>query len=217
MLIAEDPAMDIAPAPPPARPWPGDRAGALDALLSRRSCPPRLLSDPAPSDDHLRLMVEAAVRAPDHAGLRPWRFICIQDAARVRLGGALATAYMCRHRSASRDQLDRERMKPLRAPMVLAVAAAVTLGHPRGTVMDQQLAAGAAAMNLLNVAHVLGYGGIWLTGESCHDANIKRALGLAPGDFIAGWLYLGTPSGDPAPVRRPGTDDVLRHWTGLPA
>lgn len=86
MLIAEDPAMDIAPAPPPARPWPGDRAGALDALLSRRSCPPRLLSDPAPSDDHLRLMVEAAVRAPDHAGLRPWRFICIQDAARVRLG-----------------------------------------------------------------------------------------------------------------------------------
>ena len=72
-------------------------------------------------------------------------------------------------------------------------------------------------MNLLNAAHILGYGGMWLTGESCHDANIKCTLGLAPGDFIAGWLYLGTPSGDPAPVQRPDPDEVLRHWTGLPS
>lgn len=105
--------MDFAHFPPPARPWSGDRACALDALLSRRSCPPRLLSDPGPSDADLRLMIEAAVRAPDHAGLHPWRFICILDAARVRLGGALATACMCHHRSASREQLDRERIEPL--------------------------------------------------------------------------------------------------------
>lgn len=68
--------MDTALASPPACPWSGDRAGALDALLSCPSCLPGLLSNPAPSDDHLRLMIEAAVRVPDHAGLRPWRFIC---------------------------------------------------------------------------------------------------------------------------------------------
>lgn len=198
---------------PHHRAWPGDRA-ALDALLSRRSCSPRLLADPAPSDADLRLMIEAAVRAPDHGNLRPWRFICVQDAARVRLGGVFATAYMRRHRSASREQIQRERMKPLRAPMVVAVAAAVIHDHPDVRVIDQQLAAGAAAMNLLNAAHILGYGGVWLTGESCHDPNVKRALGLSPDDFIAGWLYLGTPSGEPSAARRPGPDDVLRHWEG---
>ncbi len=196
--------------------WSGDGAVVLGALLSRRSCPPRLLADPAPSEAHLRLMVEAAVCAPDHAGLRPWQFICIQDAARVRLGGVFATAYMCRNRSASQEQMDRERMKPLRAPMVLAVAASITRDHPRATVTDQQLSAGAAAMNLLNAAHVLGYGGMWLTGESCFDANVKRALGLAPDDFIAGWIYLGTPLANAGPIRRPAPEQVLRHWTGLP-
>lgn len=101
--------------------------------------------------------------------------------------------------------------------MVVAVAAAITPGHPRASVMNQQPAAGAEAMNLLNAAHILGYGGMWLTGESCRDPNIKRVLGLAPDNLIADWLYLGTPSGDPAPGQRPAAGEVLRHWTGLPA
>lgn len=204
--------MDVAPSL--YRPWPGDRAAALDALLSRRSCSPRLLTDPAPSEADLRLMIEAAVRAPDHGSLRPWRFICIQDAARVQLGGAFATAYACRNRAGSREQLQRERLKPLRAPMVIAVAAAITHGHPSVRVIDQQLAAGAAAMNLLNAAHILGYGGMWLTGESCHDPNVKRALGLEPDDFIAGWIYLGTPSSTPSVARRPTTCSGI--GTGTP-
>ena len=173
------------------QPWAGDRSSALDALLSRRSCAPKSLGDPPPSEAVLHLMIEAAVRAPDHGNLRPWRFICIQNTARVRLGGVFATAYMCRHRSASRELLERERLKPLRAPMVLAVA---------------------AAMNLLKDAHILGYGGMWLTGESCHDPNVKRSLSLAPEDVIAGWIYLGTSTETPAPKQRASANDALTHW-----
>ncbi len=130
------------------------------------------------------------------------------------LGEVFAAAFAARTPGATTAQLDRERAKPLRAPLVLAVTAAIAPDHPSVRVIDQQLAAGAAAMNLLNAAHMLGYGGIWLTGESCHDPVVKRALGLRAQDFNAGWLYLGTPTERPPPPSRPGPDAFLRSWDG---
>jgi nitroreductase len=186
----------------------------LAALLDRRSVSSRLLGDPAPSAPDLRLMIAAALRAPDHGRLRPWRFIAIAGDARARLGDVFADAFAARTQGATVAQLDRERAKPLRAPLVVAVAAVIAPDHPSVRVIDQQLAAGAAAMNLLNAAHMLGYGGIWLTGESCHDPAVKRALGLRGQDFNAGWLYLGTPAEMPPAPTRPDPDDHLHAWSG---
>jgi nitroreductase len=188
---------------------------AIAALLGRRSVSPRLLTEPGPSSRDLQIIVAAGLRAPDHGRLRPWRFIAVDGAARADLGAIFAHAFAARHPDATAEQLARERAKPSRAPLVLAVAAAITHDHPSVRVIDQQLAAGAAAMNLLNAAHVLGYGGMWLTGESCHDPAIKQALGLQPGDFIAGWLYLGTPPSDPLPAPdRPDPSTALHLWRG---
>ncbi len=72
-------------------------------------------------------------------------------------------------------------------------------------------------MNLLNAAHMLGYGGIWLTGESCHDPEVKAAIGLAASDFVAGWIYIGTPRGDLDTRDRPEPSQVLGHWRGTAA
>ena len=102
-------------------------------------------------------MVEAALRAPDHGRLQPWRFIAVAGDARAKLGEVFAAAFAARTPGATTAQLDRERAKPLRAPLVLAVAAGIAPAHPSVRVIDQQLAAGAAAMNLLNAAHMLGY------------------------------------------------------------
>ncbi len=185
----------------------------LAALLDRRSISSRLLGDPAPSSADLRQLVKAALRAPDHGRLRPWRFIAVAGEARAKLGEVFASAFAARTPGATTAQLERERAKPLRAPLVLAVTAAITPDHPSVRVIDQQLAAGAAAMNLLNAAHMLGYGGIWLTGESCHDPVVKQALGLRAQDFNAGWLYLGTPTERPPPPTRPEPDAFLRSWS----
>jgi hypothetical protein len=57
---------------------------------------------------------------------------------------------------------------------------------------------------------------MWLTGESCHDPAVRRTLGLQPGDFIAGWLYLGTPTQDVLPhPDRPDPSTALHRWQGL--
>jgi nitroreductase len=114
------------------------------------------------------------------------------------------------------EQLSREQAKPLRAPLVLAVGAFITLDHPAVRIVDRQLAAGAAAMNLLNAAHLLGYAGRWLTGESCHDPMVKLALVLCPEDFLVGWLYVGTPAGDVPEPARPDPANFLHAWEGPP-
>ncbi|MFZ3183474.1 MAG: nitroreductase family protein, partial [Pseudomonas sp.] len=57
---------------------------ALDALLNRVSVP--RLTEPAPDAAQRELLFRAALRAPDHGQLRPWRFITVEGAAREQLG-----------------------------------------------------------------------------------------------------------------------------------
>ena len=80
-------------------------AGALDALLSRVST--GALADPGPDDAQLRLMLEAAVRAPDHGKLRPWRFFVIRGEARTRLSELFASSIRRREPAAGIRALDR--------------------------------------------------------------------------------------------------------------
>ena len=57
---------------------------ALQALTTRRSA--SKLCDPEPPKEVLEACLEAAIRAPDHGRLRPWRFILIRGEGRRRLG-----------------------------------------------------------------------------------------------------------------------------------
>jgi nitroreductase len=188
---------------------------ALQVLTSRRS-PPKLI-DPAPTDAQLSEILAAAIRAPDHGRLRPWRFILLRGAARERLGAVLAAALKARAPDVPEDVLARERQKPLRAPLMVVVAASLVEGH-KIQVIEQVLAAGAAAQNLVLAAHAMGFGAMWRTGDPAYDPQVKAALGLASGDAIVGFMYLGTPQGRPAiPPNEPGVAEFVREWSGAPA
>ena len=91
---------------------------------------------------------------------------------------------------ASAAQLERERGKPLRAPMIIGVCAIVD-PEARIPVIEQVLSAGAAAQNIMVAAHALGYGSAWKTGEAAYDPAVKAALGLQSKDAIVGFIYLG--------------------------
>lgn len=183
---------------------------ALEALSTRTS--PAALTEPAPDPATMERLLRAAMRAPDHGRLRPWRFIIIDGDARQAFGEILAEALRAREPSAAETVLDRERAKPLRAPRIVVVAA--ELRERRGVPeIEQVIAAGAAAQNLLVAAHASGYGGFWRTGPAAYDDTVKRALGLTPQDAIVGFIYLGTPTGA-SPL--PASDGVTRviRWTG---
>ena len=58
----------------------------IKTLLSRRSN--SQLIDPHPSEEEMKLVYQAAFRAPDHSWLRPWRFIEITGKGRNKLAEA---------------------------------------------------------------------------------------------------------------------------------
>jgi len=158
-------------------------------------------------------VLEAACRSPDHGALRPWRFVTISGDAREQLGQVFASARAQRDTAATAHDLDTERKKPLRAPLVIAVAAVVTPDHPTVRVIDQVLSAGCAAHTILLGAQAMGYGGIWLTGANCHDPDVKEALGLRAQDSIVGYLYLGKPLKEPPSRERPDPEVLTRSWS----
>ena len=184
---------------------------ALENLTSRVSAGG--LVEPPPDEAALKQILGAAVAAPDHGRLRPWTFICIRGAARAAFGDLLAETLRARQPDVGADEVERERAKAMRAPLIVAVAALLK-EHPKIPQVEQLLAAGAAAQNVLLAAHALGFGGVWKTGAPAYDAAVKQALGLQPTDAIVGFLYLGTLA-KPLPAR-PAVDAAAftRDWTG---
>ena len=171
------------------------------------------LGDPAPDEDTLRLALQAAARAPDHALLRPWRVLLIRGAARERLGAVMRDALARRQPGASEQELEKEANKPLRAPLLLVVAAQIR-ENPKAPAIEQILSAGAAAQNVLLALHARGFAGMWRTGPAAYDPHVKQALGLGPEDAIVGFIYAGTPRLEAPAVPRPAPEQFVREWTG---
>jgi len=193
---------------------------ALDAIFARRST--GRLTGPAPAGDDLARILEAAAAAPDHGGLRPFRFVVLAGDAKDAFGQVLADAYLARCEAVGATptpgQLHKERTKLGRAPLVLVVGAV----HCDDEVIpwvEQRAAADAAAENALIAATALGYGSMWRTGDPVYDQRVKDALGFGPHDAVVGFLYLGTRhEGEPPPAaRQPDLDGLVTWWKPPPA
>jgi nitroreductase len=187
----------------------------IDALLSRTSVPPRLLTEPGPSDAELDLILDAALRAPDHGNLKPVRFVLVRGAARQRFGDMLARAARQRQPDAPEALIEKLRTWPCTPPLLIAVAAQLRVRHAIPEI-EQLLSAGASAMNTLNAAHLLGFAGMWVTGPSAYDPDVVRALGLVGDVKLVGFLALGTSDGPVrAPPRRVSNHAFVSEWTGV--
>lgn len=183
---------------------------ALDCLLTRRSVPPAFLAAPGPDAAALDTLMRAAVTAPDHGHLTPWRFRVLEGEARRALGDLFAQALQRREPDAPEPLVEKERQKPCRAPTVIVVSAEVQPDIAKVPPIEQHLAAGAAIQNMLVAAHALGLGAIWTTGANAYDDGVKAGLGLAPGEDIVGFVHLGTPTSLPPARPRPDPADFRR-------
>lgn len=179
----------------------------LTHLMSRQSHWPLQL--PAPSDDELHRAFEVAMRAPDHANLRPWRFIVIRGEALVTLSEVFASAAIKRN---AIDGGKRSRSQALAAPMIIAVGAACS-SNANVPFVEQLISAGAAAMNLLNALHLLDYGAYWASGENAYDSSVASALGLSGEQHhLLGFIYVGSPVKPQREKVRPSSDSFVTHW-----
>ncbi|HEV2284971.1 MAG TPA: nitroreductase family protein, partial [Steroidobacteraceae bacterium] len=97
--------------------------------------------------------------------------------------------------------------------LIVVVAAHVNEAVRKIPPLEQQLAAGVAAGNIMLAAVALGYNAMWKTGTAAYDPAVAAALGFAAADSIVGFLYLGTEAGK-APVARGEWRDLVREWPG---
>lgn len=166
------------------------------------------LIEPGPTREHLERILLSGTRAPDHGKLAPWRFVVLAGDARAALANAMADMLRAENPSATDAQLAAERGKPLRAPVIVAVAAHVARDH-KVPEHEQVHAVAAAVQNMFLTAHALGYGAMWKTGAAARSPLVKRALGFDADDDIVAFLYLGT-NATPGPVRAGSLEGKVR-------
>lgn len=185
----------------------------LDFLNARRSVPARQLGAPGPDEEQLAALLDAAIRAPDHGKLVPWRLLLIRGAARARLGERLAAIQARKQPDASPAVVDKNRQRfGGGAPLVVAVVARLEPGHPKIPGQEQLLSAGCVAYNLLLGAQALGFGAQWLTGWAAYDRDVANLLGLDAHESVVAFVHIGTVA-EPAPERsRPARTDVVSDW-----
>ena len=180
----------------------------LDTLLHRNSHP-RLI-DPAPDADQLQTILQAALRAPDHGRLRPWRFVVITGDRRAVLGECFQHSLVLKG-IADEAQLTKAANAPLRAPLVLAglLHAVAHEKIPR----DEQAHAVAASLHAAQLAaDALGFGCVWRTGGYATDPNVVEALGGDPGDQVIGFLYIGTRDGPSKLIPEESLESLVSYF-----
>jgi nitroreductase len=169
----------------------------VEFLCHRRSSP--ILSSPAPGEADLELMFNAALAAPDHGQLQPYRFRVFQGEALARLGDIYAEALKAGGES-QEAVIERARGLPLRAPMVIVAIAHLHPGHPKAPESEQRICAALACLQMMQAATALGYGVYWRTGELAYLPEVGERLGLQAHEAIIGFIYCGTPSGPAKPL-----------------
>jgi nitroreductase len=169
------------------------RAAALDLLAARHSVGPKHLAAPGPTDQQLRAAFAAALRAPDHGKLMPFRFVVVREAGLERLA-QLFFDYGRRH-GKDEQALAMERTRAVQAPVVIAVIARIDPTHVVPA-HEQWIAVGGALTNLLNALHFMGFGAKMLSGLRAADPLIGAAF-CSDGEQLVGWIPTGTPPRTP--------------------
>jgi nitroreductase len=183
----------------------------IDFLKTRRSVKPREMSGPGPSPAELETILTIGARVPDHGKLAPWRFIVFQGEARDRAGDIIAEVFARRNPDAPADDITRARASFTEAPLVIAVVSSPK-AHPKVPPWEQQLSAGASALNIVTAATALGYGANWLTGWFAYDRDVLTGLGLKADEQLAGFVHIGKSDKANEDRPRPALADIVTKF-----
>lgn len=174
---------------------------ALQFMLTRRSASHKTLTHPVPDRAEVETILTAGARVPDHKMLEPFRFVVMQDAALSRLG----TAVQSHGESLGlpEDTIAKAVFNFSNAPLGIAVVASLKPNEAIPEV-EQTLAVGACCLSVLNAALASGWGANWITGWAAFDKPFLQAsMGLSDGEYVAGFIFIGTPKSEPADRKRP--------------
>jgi hypothetical protein len=139
----------------------------MEIIRQRRSV--GQMSQEQPTRAQIERILEAATYAPNHRVTEPWHFFVLTGTARERLGEIMEESLRLRLLGdgalPTQEQLRKERMKPGRAPVIIAVALK-DVRQMAGELIENVEATAAAVQNMLLAATEMGLATIWRTRRS---------------------------------------------------
>ena len=179
----------------------------FEAIHNRHSIK-KVKPDPVPRE-MIEKLLDAAVQAPNHYKVRPWRFVVLTGEARHELGDAMSASLRARHPEFPQEAFDKAHNTPLQAPVVIAVGVDKPT-ESKVLEIENICAAAAATENLLLAAHAIGLGAKWRTGEWARDEKVKEFLGFDADQHIIAFVYVGHPDFIDVFPARPSFEDRVR-------
>jgi len=186
-----------------------------DFLMNRRSVKTRDMVTPGPDNGEIKEILTAAMRVPDHGKLAPWRFIVLDTRGEQEKFGRLISEALMAENAGSADTAAKMAGYATQAPVLVIAVHSPDSSNKKIPLWEQQLSTGAACQNLLVAAHAKGFVGQWLTGWAATSDTVADGLGLANGERIAGFIFLGSQGRVPSERPRPAYNDRVSH--GFPA
>ncbi|GHO74098.1 nitroreductase [Ktedonobacter sp. SOSP1-85] len=167
----------------------------IETIRRRRSI--GKMTEQVPTRAQIEEILEAATHAPNHHRTEPWKFIVLAGEARAELGLVMQEALLSILGDLPLTQvqarLEKERLKPLRAPVIIAVVSEFPRNDEALDIENVEATA-AAVQNMLLVAEELGLAVMWRTGDAAYNDQVKRWLGIETEDHIVAFLYVGYPA-----------------------
>ncbi|BCE02860.1 nitroreductase family protein [Marinicellulosiphila megalodicopiae] len=148
------------------------------------------LQSPAPSHTDIEYLMQAAIRAPDHGNLTPFRFIVVSQHQLDQLGQMFLVSSQAQG-DIPEIQADKLLKMPHRAPMVI-ISIATLVEHPKVPKNEQLITAGLAVHQLCSAAKEIGFDSMWRTGNLATNKKLCSLLNLAQNEEITGFIYIGT-------------------------
>nr|WP_206203533.1 nitroreductase family protein [Thermococcus sp. M36] len=178
-------------------------------------------------DEHVRALIEAAMRAPTASGLENWLFVVFRsDEARDKIYRLIGEGMEAYYRAVNlpeekieklRERIYRDGM--FRAPVYIAVFIDRRVRFLKGEEFDELEflwsveSAAMAIQNLMLKAVELGLGTVYIGVTNFEDIEeeVRELAGLDENYYLVGLIPVGYPRGEVKPrKRRKGLEDVTR-------
>lgn len=184
----------------------------MEAIKTRRSI--GKVKDRMVPKELIEKIIEAGIWAPNRYLTEPWRFFVISGEGRSSLAKVMEDIVIQSgidtESEEGKKKLEKEREKPFRAPVIVAVAAEVT-ENGKALRIEEIGAVYAAVENMLLAAQGLGLAAYWKTGNACYAPQMKEYFGLKEKDEVLAFIYLGYADMEKkAPHKRPAVE--LTKW-----
>ena len=183
---------------------------AIKNLIERSSS--GHLEAPIPKREELDLIYQAALRAPDHKGLKPSRFIEVSGEGLDKLSNIFVNFAKKNLPEADKGIIEKYRKMPYRAPLIIILISGHTAdrGVPE---IEQMMSTACSAQSILLALNALEYSGMWRTGKLSFNQSISSLLGLRNNETVIGYIYVGTNIGPKKQKDLPNSSDFVEIWT----